>query len=343
MQKERMRAASVRQTLVVGLFVAVALALPGPAFAGWPLRAPGEVTLGFGSAYEAADGTTSTHRGTDIAAETGSAVLAPATGEVTFVGRVPAASGGTVLAVTLATSKGSLTLLPLDSAGVTRGTELSEGDRVGTLAGTGDASSAGTHLHVGVRKGDLYIDPLGVISAPVAPAPKTAQPTSQHAQATADAHATAQLPKATAPGAAPHVALAPTPSAVPAPAVPALKPAMPGAQLAEGVSVAGVAPLAASGAAAGVGAGAASATARLAETRSPAEQMASDLGRWASSTAGAVAKGHAKAARAAGLGALGILAALGMLWPLWRRDRRKGSVQVGVSAVREDVAAAVGR
>jgi hypothetical protein len=71
--------------------------------------------------------------------------------------------------------------------------------------------------------------------------------------------------------------------------------------------------------------------------------MASDLGRWASSTADSAVRGHAKAVRAAGLGAVGVLAALGMLWPLWRRDRKKGSVQVGVSAVGEDVAAAVGR
>jgi hypothetical protein len=122
----------------------------------------------FGALY-ATDGGSSRHRGVDLEAADGERVLAPLAGTVSFAGRVPAVGGGTVLAVTLDTAVGHVTLLPLAHADVTRGREVAEGTAVGTLASAGDGSSADTHLHVGVREGDLYVDPLGVLAAPAAP------------------------------------------------------------------------------------------------------------------------------------------------------------------------------
>ena len=148
------------------LAVAVALVLPSSARAGWPLAEPASVALGFGSTYSAADGTVSTHRGVDLVAEEGSTVRSPLAGTVSFAGRVPGSGGGTVLAVTISTSSGSVTLMPLASTAVRAGAEVAEGDAVGELAGGGDSSSAGAHLHVGARKGDLYVDPLSLMAPP---------------------------------------------------------------------------------------------------------------------------------------------------------------------------------
>jgi hypothetical protein len=39
----------------------------------------------------------------------------------------------------------------------------------------------------------------------------------------------------------------------------------------------------------------------------------------------------------------GVLLALGALWPIWRSDRRKGTSQLSVRPVRDDIAAVTGR
>ncbi len=148
--------------------LAAMLVLPSEAPAGWPLAGEAGPALGFGETYTAPDGTPSTHRGSDLSAAAGSPVRAPLSGRVSFTGRVPGPGGGTVLAVTIATDSGSLTLLPLDSACVRAGAQVAEGDLVGELADAGDPSSAGTHLHVSLRKGDLYVDPVPLLASPAA-------------------------------------------------------------------------------------------------------------------------------------------------------------------------------
>ena len=153
-----------------------------PAPAGRSLRAA-PCALGFGATYSAPDGTASTHRGVDLSAPAGAAVRAPLSGRVSFAGRVPGTGGGTILAVTIATSSGSLTLMPLSSAAVKAGMQLAEGESVGELAGTGDGSSASPHLHVGARKGDLYVDPMSLLVAPAA-APAEGSPELQPDSAT---------------------------------------------------------------------------------------------------------------------------------------------------------------
>ncbi|MDR3686388.1 MAG: M23 family metallopeptidase, partial [Coriobacteriia bacterium] len=157
-----------RLLLGVALVACVfALAHPLLAHAGYPLARQGGVALGFGARYTSADATASTtHHGTDITAEAGARVLAPFAGMVTFSGRVPGVGGATVRAVTISTSSGTVTLLPLESSAVAKGDSLAEGDVVGTLASNGDGSSAGTHLHVGIKRGDLYVDPMSLLSLP---------------------------------------------------------------------------------------------------------------------------------------------------------------------------------
>ena len=155
--------------------LACALALPSSADAGWPLESAAPAALGFGATYAAADGTPAVHRGIDLVAATGSAVRAPLSGRVSFAGRIPGTGGGTVLAVTITTARGSVTLMPLASASVRAGAQLAEGDSVGTLDGTGDASTVASHLHVGARKSDLYIDPTALIAPPAPTPPPTVE------------------------------------------------------------------------------------------------------------------------------------------------------------------------
>ena len=147
---------------------ALVAARPQPVLAGWPLAGSARVTVPFGALYPTGSAE-SRHRGADLEAAAGEQVRAPFAGTVSFVGRVPAVGGGTVLAVTLDTAVGRVTLLPLAQADVARGVAVAEDAAIGVLAADGDGSSAGTHLHVGLREGDLYVDPLGVFAPPPAP------------------------------------------------------------------------------------------------------------------------------------------------------------------------------
>ncbi len=124
----------------------------------------GVMLLGFGAAYPAG-----THRGVDISATAGAAVASPATGVVAFAGQVPADGGGTCGAVTVELADGRrMSLLPLDGMTVTTGDAVSAGDALGRVAASGDDSSSEAHLHVGLRSGDLYLDP-GELIAVVGP------------------------------------------------------------------------------------------------------------------------------------------------------------------------------
>lgn len=132
------------------------------AFGAWPLESGDTTCLGYGDSY-VIDSRAVTHRGVDLAAESGAAILSPVDGEVSFVGRVPGASG-TILAATIRTPQQLLvTLMPLESSILAPGQSVLSGGVVGRLAEAGDRSSAQTHLHVGVRRGETYIDPTGLL------------------------------------------------------------------------------------------------------------------------------------------------------------------------------------
>ena len=177
----------VCRSLAAGALALVMLAFwPSAIFAAaseWPLEGPAEVVTAFGANYAAEEsGGGAIHRGADLRAEAGAAVLAPCAGEITFVGRVPAVgSSGTVLACTIQRADGArFTLMPLADAFVAAGRHVEAGQHVGDLAERGDGSASETHLHVGARRGDLYVDPLGLLTPPSAapdskPAPEPIQ------------------------------------------------------------------------------------------------------------------------------------------------------------------------
>ncbi len=129
----------------------------------------------FGAEYRGPDGGARTHRGVDLACGAGEDITAPVSGTVCFAGRVPGSSGGTVLAMSMETDRGRITLMPLERLSVEEGASLSVGDVVGSLAQSGDPSSDSPHLHLSLRSGDLYLDPsvlLGALVSAPAEEPK---------------------------------------------------------------------------------------------------------------------------------------------------------------------------
>ncbi|MDO8987726.1 MAG: peptidoglycan DD-metalloendopeptidase family protein [Coriobacteriia bacterium] len=154
--------------LGVVLMVACTSVGVAPVRAAWPLELAAPVTLGYGETYTR-DGRSVSHLGVDLAGATGSAVLAPAAGIVSFVGRVPG-SVGTILALTITTDDGILvTVSPLSEAQVLAGERVDAGGLVGMIAESGDPSTSTPHLHVSARRGDRYLDPTALLGAPPAP------------------------------------------------------------------------------------------------------------------------------------------------------------------------------
>src|ERR1700751_4622127 len=104
------------------LAAAAALVVPASALGWtWPVTGPVLIAFSFDPAHPYAAGQ---HRGIDIGAPTGTPVLAPASGRVSFAGSVPTA-GKTA---TIETPDGySVTLVHLGSIGVRRGAAVAEG------------------------------------------------------------------------------------------------------------------------------------------------------------------------------------------------------------------------
>jgi hypothetical protein len=179
-----------RRRLGAGMAALLALAIACPATAcaagpwSWPVE--GRLIVAYGATYPGAQGKPCTHGGADIAADAGAPVRACTAGEVSFSGRVPAGEGTQAFAVTVLTADGlKVTYLPLRSISVHRGENVAIGEALGTLAESGDASSAAPHLHLGVHRGGAALDPMSFLGggvspvpgpAPVAPGAKAAQP-----------------------------------------------------------------------------------------------------------------------------------------------------------------------
>lgn len=155
------------RSIVLAISFLVGVLAPSPAHAAWapPVGTPAIVTQ-YGVRCM-----TGRHCGVDLAAVAGAEVFSPEGGRVVFAGQVPADGGGTCGAVTIAFG-GDLrvSLMPLAEVFVSEGGDVGQGECIGTLAASGDGSTAEPHLHVGLRRGDLYIDPTGFIEAAAAQA-----------------------------------------------------------------------------------------------------------------------------------------------------------------------------
>jgi hypothetical protein len=103
------------------------------------------------------------HRGIDIGAPLGAAVIAPAGGRVTFAGSVP--TGGRAVAIRTADGY-SVTLVQLGTLVVAEGSAVAEGDLVGTIGRSNEAEVSESHVHLGIRIAadpNGYLDPLAFL------------------------------------------------------------------------------------------------------------------------------------------------------------------------------------
>jgi murein DD-endopeptidase MepM/ murein hydrolase activator NlpD len=148
--------ASVVATIafVVAASVSPAVAAPPPGAWLWPVTGP------VIEAFDPPDSPFgSGHRGIDIAAPAGTDVVAPADGTVTFAGPV----GGRRF-VTIDHGGGlRSTVSFVEDLRVRAGDAVHAGDVVAS-SGTGHAGAAVPHVHLGVRIGDTYVDPMAYLA-----------------------------------------------------------------------------------------------------------------------------------------------------------------------------------
>src|SRR4051812_33583970 len=135
---------------LAALAVALSMAVPPAAAAAaqdwtWPVR--GDVITPYRNGDDPyASGQ---HRGIDIAAPVGTAVVAAAGGRVTFAG----VAGSSGLTVSMRTSDGAydLSYLHLSATAVHKGDGVGRGERIGAVGVSGKRSAEQPHLHFGVR------------------------------------------------------------------------------------------------------------------------------------------------------------------------------------------------
>ena len=198
----------VQRFVLCVLLLAVSLvawlaSAPGALAATWPLSVSRlSPSVHFHDTYTAGDKSYA-HSGIDIPASAGLQISAPLAGKVRYTGAVPSGdsrvgssgSGSTMQAVSIELSDGRVvTLMPLASCCVSEGETVGESQAVGVLAGTGDPSSSEAHLHMGLKKGGRYYDPMTLFGA--APMSASARDSSTAAAAAPN---TSVLPSAAAP------------------------------------------------------------------------------------------------------------------------------------------------
>lgn len=170
-----MRTSTLARTLGLALLVPLALTAPQPVADGaapdapavragyrLPLDPPAPVLHPFRAP---ADRWSAGHRGVDLGATPGTAVLAPADGSVTFAGQV---AGRPVLTLTHPDGRRSSMEPVIASVGL--GQSVVAGEAVGVVAdGALSHCAPATCLHWGVRADQTYLDPLSLLpgSGPV--------------------------------------------------------------------------------------------------------------------------------------------------------------------------------
>lgn len=121
----------------------------------WPLSGVYRITSGFGPRVDPVYGTDGFHKGIDIAAATGTPVVAAADGRVVYAGWC----GGYGIAVFIWHGDGKETRYAhLSGTAVRQGTVVKAGDIIGYVGSTG--KSTGPHLHFEVRVGGKAVNPI---------------------------------------------------------------------------------------------------------------------------------------------------------------------------------------
>ena len=125
----------------------------------WPCPSSSRITSGFGARSSPTEGASSNHKGIDISAPTGAAIVA--------------AADGTVVISTYSSSAGNYIMI--DHGGgvstvymhcsqllVSQGATVKKGQTIAKVGSTG--YSTGSHLHFGIRSGGVYVNPRSYVS-----------------------------------------------------------------------------------------------------------------------------------------------------------------------------------
>lgn len=125
----------------------------------WPLPSSHRITSGFGNREVPIAGASANHRGIDIGAPTGSAILAAYSGTVTTA--TYNASAGNYIVISHGGGM-STVYMHCSALYVSVGQQVNKGDTIGAVGSTG--YSTGPHLHFGVIKDGTYVNPMGYVN-----------------------------------------------------------------------------------------------------------------------------------------------------------------------------------
>src|ERR671915_476120 len=175
-RRSRRTVAAMRRLILASATTALAfLRFFPPAWGGWTWPVRGEVITPYRNGTDPyASGQ---HRGIDIAAATGTTVVAATSGEVRFAGT--AGSSGLTVSVRTADGRYDTSYLHLSSASVGEGDRVAAGQPLGAVGTTGTRSATEPHLHFGVRDAGsrhAYHDPLRFLPPPTATQPPRGAP-----------------------------------------------------------------------------------------------------------------------------------------------------------------------
>lgn len=125
----------------------------------WPCPSSSRITSAFGSRTSPTEGASTSHKGVDIGAASGSSVVAAASGTVVI--STYSASAGNYVMISHGGSVYTV-YMHMSSLGVSSGQTVSKGSTIGTVGSTG--YSTGPHLHFGIRINGSYVNPTSYVS-----------------------------------------------------------------------------------------------------------------------------------------------------------------------------------
>jgi len=125
----------------------------------WPLNVSGTITSKFGKRTSPTAGASTYHKGIDIAAPSGTTIVAAASGRV--VTATYSSSAGNYIMIYHGNSTYTV-YMHCSSLSVSVNDEVKKGQAIGAVGSTG--YSTGAHLHFGISVNGSYVDPLGYVS-----------------------------------------------------------------------------------------------------------------------------------------------------------------------------------
>ena len=125
----------------------------------WPCPASHRITSGYGEREAPIAGASTYHRGIDVGASQGSAIVASAAGRVTTAAYSSSAGNYVVIS-----HGGGISTVYMHASAlyVSEGEKVTKGQKIAAVGSTG--FSTGPHLHFGIIVGGNYVNPLSYVN-----------------------------------------------------------------------------------------------------------------------------------------------------------------------------------